>query len=371
MSASLLRPYLRQRALWCAFVICALYSCTNAQTLRNAAQERAVAARFAPVFYQGLGSQPRHDYITNFDFDGDWRGDNNWAHADDPHFPQQAYIYYAISETATHLFIHYAVFHPRDYKGGVTRGRLLSDLLNETVQRSSKYDPTGLADKATVAHENDMEGCLVVVAKQGDDLARAHVVYIETVAHNHFLKYTVSAGDANVVGLDGQHPLLYVEAKGHGIGAYRATGKHDAQKGLLRYSYEGRADAPALHGETVSYDLLPLLTTLWPRAQHGVDNTYGLAFDYKQVPVTVALAGGRTQARQVKLGKVGTAFRGRIGGHNIARPPWGWFDISERQEPRGMWFFDPARTVKRHFNLGDDFSIAYVWQPFLGVGTTK
>ncbi len=362
-------------ALLCA-LCCALGSLTlaaqaNAQTLRTDAQAHAVAARFAPVFYQGLGSQPRHDYITNFDFDSDWRGDNNWAHADDPHFPQKAYIYYAVSETATHLFIHYAVFHPRDYKGGVTRGRLLSDLLNETVQRSGKYDPTGLAAKATVAHENDMEGCLVIVAKQGDDLARAHVVYIETVAHNHFLKYTVTAGDAHVVSLDGQHPQLYVEAKGHGIGAYLATGRHNAQKGLLRYSYEGHADAPAPHAETVSYDLLPLLTTLWPRAQHGVGETYGAAFDYGRALVTVALTGGRTQARPVQLGKVGTAFLGRVGGHNIARPPWGWFDISERHEPRGTWFFDPARTVKRHFNLGDDFPVAYVWQPFLGVGATR
>ena len=40
--------------------------------------DREVAARFAPVFYQALGDKPRSDYITNFDFDGDWRGDNNW-----------------------------------------------------------------------------------------------------------------------------------------------------------------------------------------------------------------------------------------------------------------------------------------------------
>ncbi|MFL6211423.1 MAG: hypothetical protein ACJ74W_21420 [Pyrinomonadaceae bacterium] len=366
-----LPPWLRCTlcaALLSCFSLCAAFG----QTPRTDAQARAVAARFAPIFYQGLGDQPRHDYITNFDFDGNWRGDDNWAHVDDEHLPLKAYIYYAVSETATHYFIHYAVFHPRDYKGGETRGRLLSDILNETVQRSGKYDPTGLAGEATVAHENDMEGCLVVVAKQGNDLARARVVYVETLAHNHFLKYTATAaeGAADVVRLEDQHPQLYVEPKGHGIEAYLATEKQ-GRKGLLRYSYDGHADAPTTSTETANYDLLPLLTTLWAHARQGVGETYGLATDYGRVSVTVVLTGAKTQARQVQLGKLGSAFLGLVGGHNMARPPWGWVDVKERNEQlRGAWFFDPARTVKRHFNLGGDFSVAYVWQPFLGIGTT-
>src|SRR4051812_41075251 len=87
-------------------------------TQANAARDREIAARFAPIFYQGLGPTKRSDYITNFDFDGDWRGDNNWANAEDRRFSMKAYVYYGVSETPTHFFIHYAVFHPRDYKGG-------------------------------------------------------------------------------------------------------------------------------------------------------------------------------------------------------------------------------------------------------------
>ncbi|HYY43396.1 MAG TPA: hypothetical protein VE775_11735, partial [Pyrinomonadaceae bacterium] len=191
MPASLVRSYLL-RVSWCALLVIAYHTDAAAQTPRTDAQARAIAARFAPIFYQSLGAQPRHDYITNFDFDGDWRGDNNWLHADDPKLPLKAYIYYAVSETATHYFIHYAVFHPRDYKGGARRGRLLSDLLNETVKRSGKYDPTGVAEVATVAHENDMEGCLVVVAKDGADVAHGRVAYVETLAHNRFLRYTAT-----------------------------------------------------------------------------------------------------------------------------------------------------------------------------------
>ena len=81
---------------------------------------KQIAARFAPIVYQGLGDDPRSDYITNFDFDGDWKGDNNWDNLDNRSFPLRAYVYYSVVETNTHYFIHYAFFHPRDYKGGLT-----------------------------------------------------------------------------------------------------------------------------------------------------------------------------------------------------------------------------------------------------------
>jgi hypothetical protein len=52
--------------------------------VRRRARERQIAVRFAPVFRQALGDHPRADYLTNFDFDGDWRGNNNWKNTDDP-----------------------------------------------------------------------------------------------------------------------------------------------------------------------------------------------------------------------------------------------------------------------------------------------
>ena len=372
MPAVPLRAHL-SRLCCCATLICTFSLLTTAQTVRNVAQARAVAARFAPVFYQGLGDDPRADFITNFDFDRDWRGDNNWAHAADARYPLKAYAYYAVSETRTHLFIHYALFHPRDYKGGGTRGRLLSDIINEGVKRGGQYDPTGLAAEATVAHENDMEGCLVVVAKQGADLALARVVYVETLAHNRFQRYAAGTteGDANIVTLEGQHPLLYVEPKGHGIEAYAESERQHSRARILRYNYASRAGAPAVSADTAGYDLLPLLTTLWPRARKGVNETYGATTDYGRMSISVAQTNRRVQERQINLGVLGAAFLGTVGGRNMARPPWGWFDVKERAEPAGAWFFDPAGTVKRHFKLGEEFSVAYVWQPFLNIGAAR
>jgi len=339
---------------------------TYSQTVRTDAEAREVAARFAPIFYQGLGEDPRADLITNFDFDGDWRGDNNWANLANEKFPLQAYVYYAVSETRTHIFIHYAVFHPRDYKGGSTRGRLLSEIIREGVKRGGKMDPTGLAAEATLAHENDMEGCLVVVAKGGNGLNDARVVFVETLAHNRFLRYRAGGDGSAGVTFENDRPLLYIEPKGHGIQAYSEPDRDSARRVLL-YRYDGRADAPALNAETASYDLLPIEMTLWPRAQKGINETFGTKHDYGRLKITRALANGKNASQTVNLGVRGASYLGNAGGQNMARPPWGWFDQNEREAAAGSWFFDPATTIKQHFQLGEEMSVAYTRQTFLGI----
>ncbi|HEV2862934.1 MAG TPA: hypothetical protein VGX48_18095 [Pyrinomonadaceae bacterium] len=327
------------------------------------ARDRELAARFAPTFHQGLGDHPRADYITNFDFDGDWRGDNNWAHADDPRFALRAYVYYAVSETATHYFIHYALFHPRDYKGGGLRGPLLSEAIREGVRRGGKYDPTGLSAEAVLAHENDMEGCLVVVEKGGAGGRPARVTMVETLSHDRFLKYVTEheprTGFGRVALQDGR-PQLYVEPKGHGVNALAPDDKQPRAGETLTYQFAGQAGNPeqAKDGRT-GYDLLPLIRTLWPRARKGVGLTYG-------APQTFQLAPAAATGRKLNV-TAGSAFLGKVGAPNMARPPWGWFDREERGAAPGEWFFDPAKTIKRHFTLGDDFGTRYLHAPFLGI----
>src|SRR5678815_5053534 len=116
------------RLLAIALIICAesLVITRSVSAQKDNNRDAEIASRFAPVFYQALGDNPRSDYITNFDFDGDWRGDNNWNNAGKKDFALKADIYYSVSETSTHYFIHYGVFHPRDYKGGEKKGAILS-----------------------------------------------------------------------------------------------------------------------------------------------------------------------------------------------------------------------------------------------------
>ena len=340
---------------------------------------REIAAAFAPIFYQAVGDKSRGDYITSFDFDGDWRGDNNWEHAEDKRFPLKAYVYYSVAETGSHFFIHYAVFHPRDYKGGERKGAILSELIREGAKRGGKYDPTGLAEETALAHENDLEGCLVVVEKNGKDPEKGRTVYVETLHHNTFSRYGVgdsSNGDLGFVRLEEQRPLLYIEPKGHGIEALDRDDKKIAKKRFLIYKFTGRAEDPAKAKDIVGYELVPIQATLWKNAQMrksgqttGLGNaTYGVTQDYGTISIELLDSGGRVVQRKFQLGTLGSAFLGNVGGHNMARPPWAWFDRNDRDEQLGQWFFDPARATKRRFNLSDSFSTAYIRLPFWAEG---
>lgn len=319
--------------------------------------DRDIAARYAPVFYQALGDKPRSDYITNFDFDGDWRGDNNWRDAADKKYALRAYIYYAVSETKTSYFIHYAVFHPRDYKGGEKKGLILSDIIRQGSKIAGSKDPTGMLDEAAVAHENDLEGALVVVDKKS-----GRVTWTETLHHNRFSPYS-----SEIFRTDGDHLLLYVEPKGHGIEAYDGDEQQRGDKRFLIYSFAGRGDDPdKAKSNKIGYDLLPIETTLWLHAEMPKEKStaFGLFHDYGEISIDLLQADGSVAAKKFKVGDIGSAFLGRSGGQNMAKPPWGWFDYNHRSEPLGLWFFDPATIIKRDFKLGDDFSTAYVRDPF-------
>lgn len=345
-------------------------------TYAGSDRDYQIAARFAPVFHQALGSSPRFDYITRVDFDDDWRGDNNWVNAADEGRRLGATVYFNVSESVTHYFIHYAVFHPRDYKGGSVRGVVLSQIIREGATRHGDYDPTGLAEAAVLAHENDMEGALVVVEKAAGLFGSTRVVYVETLAHNQFLQYPVERRlfgrrDGRAL-VEDEHPLLYIEPKGHGIEAFQGEDQLEGEAGTVVYRYTGEAAEPTgLSGsrvtEEVGYDLVSMAETLWPFARDQYGELYGGVFDYGDWTVEVLNSDDRVVTREVTLGEIGSLFRGTVGGQNMARPPWGWYDQDEPDRRQGEWFLAPAETVKRHFGLDDDFSTTYLHHPVVEV----
>jgi hypothetical protein len=163
---------------------------------------------------------------------------------------------------------------------------------------------------------------------------------------------------------------LYVEAKGHGVLAFDGTEKQKSSNGLLTYKFAGSAGDPDKSSSAeIGYALLPIATTLWPRARGGVNQTFGTTYHYGARSFSAAHTPARRE--MVNLGALGATFRGNKGAPNAARPPWGWFDRGDRGGARGEWFFDPAVTIKRHFKLGGDFSVAYTHAPFLGVSRKR
>lgn len=321
-----------------------------------------IARRYAPVFYQRLvqdSANHRFDSITNFDFDGDWIGNNNWERAADPKIPMKGYVYYSVIESENYYFITYACFHARDWS-------LLQPLMQggldkiQADEQLSKVLPPELRAQIEVNHENDLEGVQLFVAKNPDRLAA-----VETVAHNQFWK-----SSAEELELEGERPKFYVESQKHGIHRYpyaptsRAARLFDDLDGPFRiYKYTGVAQDPEkVKGDTVGYDLIPMYGTLWQRAAttREPNSTFGEVEDFHEGFCKI------WNALPCSLAKVATALRGDVAGKNRARMPWGWFSLQDPQLNGGVWFLDPAKVIRLRHREATDAGV-YLSHPFLGV----
>jgi hypothetical protein len=128
-----------------------------------------LAYRWAPIHYQYANkTNVRRDMLCSVNFDGDWDTSNNRKHLYDYSSSLIPVVYYATAETGTHYYIMYCFYHADD-----------------------------------MTHENDLEGCLLVIEKE--ERLQAMV----TIAHFDFFSYAVRNGlNGGVETLDGE---LYVE----------------------------------------------------------------------------------------------------------------------------------------------------------------
>jgi len=310
-------------------------------------EHRALAEYYAPVVYQESRSAIL-DYITRFDYDGDWNGSNNWRNA--YRYELRANVYYGVVESTNHVFITYAFYHPRDY---------------------SARPLEGIAPKTE--HENDMEGCMLVIEK--DKTAWGRPILLETLAHDHFYRYDnpkyrrVKKGK-NALPLDGsivflkevdethhQQPAIFIEAEGHGVkAATEQVRNQDFKHPGIIYRFAGRgAEIPRNNIDPdVSYDLISIEDTLWAkRSEIGTTSLYCCGDSY-------SLPGGQTML-------IGSAFNGPIGGC-AAKPPWGWDQANDGPIEQGDLFRDPVKAVAAQVQI-EGWGGTYVHNPYLTAET--
>ena len=311
---------------------------------------RKIVEHYAPKVAQETWFQPKSDYLARTDLDGDWRGDNNWKNA--PLGSSQAYVYYAVMETDTHWFLVYNFFHPRDYSDKCIAG---------------------------TCHENDNEGMILTIVKDGSPFGRLQVM--ESLAHNNIYSYrndrSVKKGVHNIDGdvelHDNSHPTIFIESGGHGVygsrdGHSRYSLRNDSFKvGTgVTYVYKGVAERPKHPDDRdVGYQLLPIYDHWWVRA-HERDGKKERTFDayYAYQPY-----GNRPRP---KFKEIAGSFYGREHGKNKAKPFWGWHDNRTRKKKvlaTGQWGLDPAYGVSRNLRMPSPFSLNYRFNPYLGIGT--
>ena len=300
-----------------------------------------LAELYAPVWYQDTASRYRADFITSYDYDGDRIGNNNWEGIDGHGL--LAHTYYSVIETETHYFIHYFIFWPQDWFS---------------------------IDSDTTSHENDMEGAMVVVAKEG--AASGEVLLVETSAENHFYQWSshpdVSEGEEDIDGgvlvEEGSHPRIFAAAMSHHVllddtgiifGVYVGQSGEDFPGGDgVVYRYTGTAEQPSdANDRDVGYSLVSIYDDLWPDrlGPYGTGNLLDCPLQY-------------TGTRFSLPNYLGNCFDGDTFEIDAGATPWG-LDDPDDDLNKGDWLMDPAETVDVHLDVRGDFSLDYVYNPFL------
>jgi hypothetical protein len=326
-----------------AFVAVALGACAQEESAPDLGERREavsafdeqLALRHAPVHYQDTDStDARADYLTRVDYDGNLRLDDNWDHLGSGSVA--AHVYYSVVETCTHWFVVYGFFHPRDWSDTPFDGE----------------------------HENDMEGVLTVVRKDGSALGRLEGAI--TVFHRDFFSYKapgspLTNGEETI---DGTLSLQTVdgvarfntaqEAKGHGLKAWPFAGDFDGgsgQDGIVYVpSSSGAAESPSSGNDRdVRYKLVDFFAGLWPAQfpQSASNLTYSTWGTF----------------RGNDSGGCGSGTKSCSA--NSANTPWGWNDQNDGPVGKGELALDPAHVADHYFNGLGSFSPTYLRNAYL------
>lgn len=303
---------------------------------------------YAPFIAQETWFNPRADFLTRFDFDGNWKGDDNWENLS--RGSSQAFVYYAVMETKTHWFLQYNFFHARDYSDVCIAG---------------------------TCHENDNEGVILTVRK--DDSKYGKLEVLETLAHNNIYSFSgdnsIKNGVHNLDGkidfYKGSHPIVFIEAGGHGVlgsdyksSFFSAEQMDFKQNTGVTYMYTGKAERPKhANDRNVGYALLPIYEEWWSKGKHE-SNEANETFDnfYVYRPF-----GNRPKA-SAKF--IAGAFKGRTASNNKAKPFWAWHDRRTRKKRvlnTGQWALDPAYAISKNlkFPKNKPVSTEYIFNPYL------
>ena len=301
----------------------------------HAAVGRAeLALRWAPIHYQDVDATGSHalggrsDYITKVDYDGDLNGRNNWDRAGNADVSLAAHVYYSVLETSSHWYLTYFFFHPRDW---------VDHPFFETE------------------HENDGEGLLLAVEKDGSDFGVLRSAV--TVAHTDFYSYvpsgsTWSSGRESTDGTlqlqssphdSYQHPVTAQETQGHGLKAYPQYNING--DGLIYYPSTTAETPSSGNDRDVQYALIDIFAPggLW--AQRNNTSLFANLGTF---------AGDTTGDCGVGTFSCGT---------NSANAPWGWDDGNDLPG-RGELATDPAKLSAEYFTVPGTLSRTYSYNPY-------
>ncbi|OXM16273.1 hypothetical protein [Paenibacillus herberti] len=315
------------------------------------ARYQAVAEKFAPDIHQEVRqkgtSKPGYlnftygydisaDFITNVNYDGDWKANNNWDRLGDFRTTLQSYVYYDVKETETHYYVSYWNYYARDD----------SDIHQDR-------------------HENDMEGMFLLVRKGPQNLGFGQPVFASLKQHGTYYQYHiqgVSSGftngndnfDGTITMRDGTHPEVFASSNGNVLEINTTRFGHNLSPWSPNKGFGG------IKYQVGSTAAIPDRTTVLNAYNAG---TY-TPVSYQAVPLT-PLWDRRTEYGDPYLFDSFGVFNGGDGMDDSANAPWG-SGYKDHDSPTGQVFFDPANLVDYMLNNLGTYSYTYVKRDGMG-----
>ena len=336
------------------------------------AQNAALAAKWAPIVYQGLASTSgnawRRDFPVAIDFDGDWTANNNRARMESaPASNYTATVYYQVLESHSQLFIFYMTYYPA---------------------RTLRDTGTGMDEQ----YEHDMTGAMFVIDKASDQLVLVEGLRVEQDTDT-LIAFLRSGAGLSLPGegrlkanfdpatlVDGRRYPLYIpggrhEACNWHIDEIRQLSdacRHDAREfladtgiKLLPGEQGGSVTGASTNGEGLletTYKLRPFAEAFWVRRDsYGQEGLFDRGFSYSPKE-------NRPKGPNEDSGLLIPRNLNSDDETSYGKTPFVWL-VRAGDSNDGQWFLDPTWTVTRRYSIPDSitWSQDYCYHPFFEI----
>lgn len=321
---------------------------------------RAIAEKYAPHIYQGIGDTAgvasNVDIPTRIDFDGNLRArDNKGAAAEGA--LNTAAVYYNVVESKTHYFALYAMYYPARDTGAE---QYEHDFTGSVLVIDKELDTLVLVDGVKVQVGTDTQLGFrptgsVVSATGAQNLNDFDPATLEGESH---LPMFIPAGvhEACIFPIAGDPPRCL-----HNAGEFPGDGV--LLKPGVGQTFNDAVDAvDPLYGDSykeMTYELVPLAETLWLRR-----SDVGSELLWQGTQTYTPSGEDRPDVASDGSALVLPTLAYSDDDQTFGKPPFQWLRTSTSSNG-GQWLIDPAYLLMSRYDFGETWSQDYCYNIFL------
>jgi len=336
-----------------------------------------LARAYAPLLHQDAGDTKR-DMPVAIDFDGDNMPSNNLDNISQAAEPT---VYYHVSETETHYFVHYILYYPsfKATSGATEQEHAVNGILVVVARDGSRLGHLEVFETYSVGYSPGQIDSWIPNCGGGDTQAFCPSAYSGTGA---VIDTFHDVAAANYADADERRVKVYIRPYDHEVCAWSWENDGAGYCGHLSEQFFestnailSAADAgatPSVDFETAhtgTYALVHIAEPWWVLRDSvgpGTETFYANTTLYE--PPSTAIGADLAQRLPTTLNTEDST------GNNGLFSPWGFATASGFGLEAGAWFVDPARAVSTRMNTSDPFESRadkYCYSLTFGVDRTE